>query len=80
MVDRATPLPLSGRYPRAVLIYAPGSSPPQGKRDFAARLQLPIVGSSTDTEPDETTRRPIMVGAKPYGQWHYRNFNGNQMA
>jgi len=57
VVDRATPPPLSGRCPRVALIYAPGSSPPEHKRDSAAWLQLAILGSSTDTEPDETTRR-----------------------
>jgi hypothetical protein len=35
VVDRATPSPLSGRCPRVALIYAPGSSPPEGKRDSA---------------------------------------------
>jgi hypothetical protein len=80
VVDRTTPSPLSWRCPRIALIYAPGSSPPEDKRDSAAWLQLAIVGSSTDTEPDETTRRPIMVGAKPYGQLHYRNVNGKRMA
>jgi len=57
VVDRATPSPLSGRCLRVVLIYAPGSSPPEGKRDSAVWLQLAIVGRTADTEPDETTRR-----------------------
>jgi hypothetical protein len=55
-------------------------SPLEGKPDSAAWLQRAIVGSSTDTEPAETTRRPIMVGSKPYGQLRYRNVNGKRMA
>jgi hypothetical protein len=79
VVDRATPLPLPGRCPRVADLRR-GIISPEGKRGSAVWLQLAIGGSSIDAEPDETTRRPIMVGAKPYGQLRYRNVNGKRMA